>query len=149
MTFLRPFGPNFPGVTSAWLARANGCSVRSIHRWRARPDVESAAVTEFWSSMTVELALEMALLRPRRGVLPFWSRLAIADFAARGATYADLMRMFRVGRSTVYRAIHRPSTAYCSLGGRRQLTQVQAAGLAIGQRQIPHASGTRQNPPFV
>jgi len=77
--------------------------------------------------MTAEVGLEMALLRPKRGMLPYWSRMAIAEFAARGASYAELSRMFGVGRSTVYRAVHRASSAYCPLTGRRLLTESQAA----------------------
>lgn len=128
-TIPRPFPADFPGVTVEWLACANNCSPRSIRRWRGSLPPDNPAGTDFLNNMTPEIAQEMALLRPRRGVLPYWSRMAIAEFAARGATYAELMRMFRVGRSTVYRAIHRPSLGYCPLTGQRQLTTGQAAPL--------------------
>jgi len=76
-------------------------------------------------NMTSDSAREMALLRPSRGGLPLWSRMAIAELASRGVAYSELMRMFRVGRSTVYRAIKRPSKAYCPLSGRRLLSDTQ------------------------
>jgi hypothetical protein len=36
-----------------------------------------------------------------------------------------LMLLFAVGRSTVYRAIHRFPFAYCPMTGRRRLTSAQ------------------------
>jgi hypothetical protein len=82
--------------------------------------------------MNVELGLQMALLRPPRGVLPFWSRMAIAELASQGKTYTELARLFRVGRSTVYRAIHQPCGAYFILTGVRQITKQQAAAFSGG-----------------
>jgi transposase-like protein len=126
-TIPRPYPADMPGVTVEWLARANSCSPRTIRRWRASPSPDSGAIDDVLVNLTTELAKEMALLRPRRGTLPFWSRLAIAELAQRGATYSDLMRLFRVGRSTVYRAIHRTSAAYCPLSGRRLPSSSQSA----------------------
>lgn len=124
---LRPYPADLPGVTVEWLALANSCSVRSIRRRRVSPPPDDADAANLLANMTPQLAREMALLRPSRGVLPFWSRLAIAEMAAAGATYSNLMHIFKVSRSTVYRAIHRPTAAYCSFSGRRLLTIAQAA----------------------
>ena len=74
----------------------------------------------------IHLSPEQIFLYANYGVLPFWARLAIAERAASGATYAELTHMFNVARSTVYRAIHRPGTAYCILTGVRHLTACQA-----------------------
>jgi hypothetical protein len=127
-SILGPFPADLPGVTIEWLAKANNCSARTVRRRRrASLTPGSPAVAELLTNMTLELALEMALLRPPRGVLPFWSRMAIAQLAAKGATYSQLMQMFSVGRSTVYRSIHRAAAAYCPLTGRRQLTKAQVA----------------------
>lgn len=70
----------------------------------------------------------MALQRKARGVLPLWSRMAIAELAAGGATYNELMAMFRVGRSTVYRAVHKVNGPYSPLSGQRILTSTQRLG---------------------
>lgn len=128
-TIPRPFPADLPGVTVEWLARANSCSPRTVRRRRESLPRDGDATAELLSKMTLELAREMAWLRPPRGALPFWSRLAISELAAAGATYSELARMFGVGRSTVYRAIHRPVHAYCLISGRRQLTDSQAAAV--------------------
>lgn len=78
-------------------------------------------------SMTLDLAMEMALIRTPGGTLPFWSRLAIAELARSGTAYADLMQLFAVGRSTIYRAIHKPCGGFCPLSGRRLLSSGQSA----------------------
>src|SRR5262249_47592656 len=132
-TIPRTYPAHLPGVTVEWLAKANNCSPRTIRRWRKSPPPDDRALSDFLINMTPELAQEMAGFRPSRGLLPFWSRLAIADFAARGATYGELMEMFGVGRSTVYRAIHRHTRAFCSLSGRRTLTEAQSS-LPTGDR---------------
>lgn len=126
-TIPRPFPFDLPGVTVEWLAKVNNCSSRSIRRWRASLPLDNPASTELLMRMTPKLAQEMALLRPAGTLLPFWSRMAISQLASEGVTYTDLMRMFRVSRSTVYRAIHCPNQAFCPLSGRRQLTTAQTS----------------------
>jgi len=88
---------------------------------------DDAAISDFLSDMTPDVARQMAMLRPRGGILPLWSRMAIAQLAAEGATYTQLMEMFKVGRSTVYRAIHRQSAAYSLLSCHRLLSHSQSA----------------------
>jgi transposase-like protein len=128
-TIPRPFPADLPGVTAEWLARANNCSPRTIRRWRTLPPPDGGAANDILMRMTPETAVQMALVRPPRGSIPFWSRLAIAELAARGATYSQLMREFRVGRSTVYRAIHRMTRDYCHLSGVRLRTTSHAAAV--------------------
>ena len=81
------------------------------------------------AGMTLAVAVAMAQLRPKRGMLPYWSRLAIAELASKGATYAALMEVFGVSRSTVYRAIMGQPRGYAPMSGRRLLTGSQAASL--------------------
>lgn len=132
MTTSRAFPLDLPGVTVAWLAHVNDCSPSTIRRARsAEQDLDNSAF-EFLSKLTVEQALDMARLRPARGHLPHWSRMAVSEFAKRGASYAELMALFGVGRSTVYRCLHGRSTAYHPLSGRRQLSTSQLAPVHLG-----------------
>ncbi len=128
MTFPGSFPVDLPGVTLAWLAKANECSLSTLKR-TISPESErsSEESTRVVSEMTSEVALQLAWMRPSRGMLPYWSRLAIADLASRGATYAELMVLFGVGRSTVYRAVHKASAGYVALSGVRALTASQKA----------------------
>jgi transposase-like protein len=125
----RPYPFDLAGVTVEWLARANDCSPRTVRRRRASSLPNDFTAADFLSSLDPKLAQRMALLRPSRGILPLWSRLAIAELASQGATYTELAHLFGVSRSTVYRAIHRSSAGYCPLSGQRLLTRSQAAPL--------------------
>lgn len=125
----RPFPANMPGVTVAWLAKANKCSTRTIRRWRASLLLDDALGSEMVADLTTDRAKEMALLRPTRGVLPLWCRLAIADLAARGSTYAELAEAFQVSMSTVRRAAKLAPQTFGLLTGQRLLTKQQAAPL--------------------
>jgi hypothetical protein len=126
-TFPRSFPVNLPGVTVEWLARANGCSARTVRRHRGTLPPDARAVAPLLTQMGPALAVRMAQLRPPRGVLPLWSRLGIAELAAGGATYAELMAWFGTSRSTVYRAIHCAPAGFSPLTGERMLTTQQAA----------------------
>lgn len=128
-TFPRPYPFNLPGVTASWLARANGCSLSTVRRHRRLTMHDEAGSVHFVTSLSAEKGLAMTHVRAPRGVLTLWSRMAIAEFADRGATYAELMAIFKVGRSTVYRALHHSPSSFCPLSGRRRLTIVQAAPL--------------------
>ncbi len=125
-TIPRAFPVDLPGVTVSWLASANGCSRSSITRARTPADSLSAEARAIVSSMTPELALAMVQFRPPRAMLPYWCRLAIAEMASKGIPYTALMQLFRVGRSTVYRAIRGQPRGYAPLSGRRQLTHSQS-----------------------
>ncbi len=113
------------GVTTAWLAHANGVSVRTISRWRRQSSPAEADLT----TMTAEMGLEMSLLRPLGGMMPLWSRMAIAEFAWQGATYEELTTMFQCGKSTVWRCVKRRPGGFSPLSGKRMLTMQQQAGM--------------------
>lgn len=93
--------PHQPGVTTAWLAHVNGVCVRTISRWRGKSKPAGADI----SLMTARVGLEMAVLRRPGGVLQLWSRMAIAELAWEGASYAELAKQFRCGKSTVWRCV--------------------------------------------
>lgn len=126
-TIARTYPFDLCGVTTSWLANANGCSTRTVRRRRISSRAPASATPKILADMSIELAQEMTRLRPPRGLIPLWSRMAIAELAARGTSYTELMSIFGVGRSTVYRAIHCPTAAYCPLSGRRTLTKAQQA----------------------
>lgn len=123
--------PCTPGVTSAWLAHANGVSVKTIQRWRDRADLPPVDL----SSMTAEMGLEMALLRPPGCVLPMWSRMAMAEFARRGASYAELAKLFQCGISTVWRCVTGKTSGFTVLSGRRRLTQQQRSAVGVATKR--------------
>ena len=77
----------------------------------------------------------MALMRPKRGMLPYWSRMAIAELSAQGMTYAAIMTMFGVGRSTVYRAKKGKPRGFAPLSGQRVLTPQQTCPLSQKARR--------------
>ena len=114
--------PHLPGVTKAWLAQANGVCVKTISRWRERTDPADVHL----NSITAEMGLAMAELRRPGSVLPLWSRMAIAELAWEGASYAELAYKFRCGKSTVWRCVKYESGAYHMLSGIRLLTKQQA-----------------------
>ena len=134
-TIPRPYPANLPGVTVAWLAQANRCSPNTIRRARSASDEMDSSVHKLLSNLTAEQGLEMARLRSPRGQLPLWSRMAIAEYAKRGATYRQLMHLFGVGRSTVYRALHSRTLAYSPLSGHRHLSTSQRAPIAMSPPQ--------------
>ena len=75
--------------------------------------------------MKAELGLEMALIRPTAGVMPLWSRMAIAEFAWQGASYVDLATMFQCSKSTVWRCVKGMWGGFAPLSGQRLLTRQQ------------------------
>lgn len=125
-TIPRAFPVDLPGVTISWLAKANGRSSSAIARARHRCGGLSGEAIALVACMTPELAVAMAEFRPRRGMLPYWSRLAIAELASQGMSYASLMELFKVGRSTVYRAIKGKSGGFAPFTGRRLVSRSQA-----------------------
>lgn len=130
-TIPRPYPANLPGVTIAWLARANRCSPNTIRRARAATDAKDDSVHELLSNLSAENGVEMARLRCPRGQLPLWSRMAIAEYARQGATYEQLMHLFGVGRSTVYRALHSRTSTFSPLSGHRHLSASQRAPIPL------------------
>ena len=113
--------PHLSGVTTAWLAQANGVSVRTISRWRQQANPADADV----SSMSAQLGHTMAILRKPRSILPLWSRMAIAELAWGGASYSELARQFQCSESTVWRCVKRRSHSFAPLSVKRLLTPQQ------------------------
>ena len=113
--------PHLPGVTTSWLAVANGVSIRTIHRWRKHTDPVDADL----SFLSAEIGLAMSLLRPARCLMPMWSRMAIAEYASQGVSYDDLSRMFQCGKSTVWRCVKKWPGGFAPLSGKRLLTKQQ------------------------
>ena len=119
--------PHMPGVTVAWLAQANGVSVRTIRRWRQRYDPAGVDL----SSMTAQLGRTMAVLRRPGSMLPLWSRMAIAELAWKGANYRELARQFQCGESTVWRCVKGVSGGFAPLSGQRLHTKQQREQVPI------------------
>lgn len=113
--------PHMPGVTTAWLAQANGVSVRTIRRWRQKTEPADVDL----SSMTAQLGCTMAILRRPGSMLPLWSRMAIAELAWKGASYTELARQFQCGESTVWRCVKGGSGSFAPLSGQRLHTKQQ------------------------
>ena len=65
----------------------------------------------------------------RRGTahLPFWSRLAIAEFRVRLGGPKEVARLFRCSVRTVQLILRTTPTAYDPLTGERRLSRTQAA----------------------
>jgi hypothetical protein len=82
--------------------------------------------------LTPELGLEMALLRPPGSIMPMWSRMAMAEYAADGMTYADLAELFRCGKSAVWRIAGRLRAA---LGQEVAHGAAEGAGAAVNADQ--------------
>lgn len=115
--------PHLPGVTTSWLAHANGVTVKTIARWRLKSSRADVDLT----ILTAEVGLEMAMMRPPRCLLPVWSRMAVAEYARGGVSYVDLATMFRCGLTTVWRCVKRWPGGFAPLSGRRLLTPQQLA----------------------
>ena len=108
-------------MTTSWLAHANGVTVKTIARWRQKTSPADVDLT----ILTAEAGLEMALIRPAKCLLPVWSRMAVAEYARRGVSYAELATMFRCGLTTVWRCVRRWPGGFAPLSGRRLLTSQQ------------------------
>ena len=59
--------------------------------------------------------------------MPLWSRMAIVEFAWRGASYDELATKFQCGKSTVWRCVKGQSGGFAPLSGQRLLTRQQQA----------------------
>lgn len=115
--------PHLPGVTTSWLAHANGVSVKTIVRWRLKSGPGDVDLT----MLNAEVGLKMAMIRPPKCLMPVWSRMAVAEYARRGVSYAELATMFRCGKSTVWRCVRRWPGGFAPLSGKRLLTSQQLA----------------------
>lgn len=90
------------------------------------------------ASITAEDGLKMAL---RRGPahLPWWSRLAIAEFTHRLGSTSEVASLFKCSRRTVQLALKSWPTAYDPLSGERQLSPTQASPPGKWRSSSPRA----------
>lgn len=115
--------PHMPGVTTSWLAIANGVTARTVNRRRLKADPADVDL----SLLTAQMGLAMSSFRPSRSIMPMWSRMAIAEYASQGASYEELARLFRCSKATVWRCVKRWPAGYDPLSGKRVLTKQQKA----------------------
>lgn len=114
-----------PGVTTAWLARANGVSERTI-RWRrgrAKTPIEDMPVID------LQLALLMALDRPDGSHITHWTRLAMMERVGAGEIYRAIAVEFRVSVATVQRSVRGKMRGFQPLNGKRVLSTSQSQNL--------------------
>jgi hypothetical protein len=122
-----------PGFSTAYHAHALGVSTTTINKhisWSqaaalADPSiVEDAALNA--ASIIPEDGLKMA---QRRGSahLPWWSRLAMADFAVRLGSTCEVAKLFRCSRRTVQLVRSRGVLSYDLFTGARRLSWTQAS----------------------
>ena len=91
-------------------------------------------VRENAASITPEDGLKMALRRGR-GHLPWWSRLAIAEFRYRLGSTGETASLFKCSRRTVQLVLKNWPIAYDPLSGERRLSRTQAS--PTGQWRSP------------
>ena len=118
-----------PGVTTAWLARANGVSERTIRWRRAKSKTQTAELP----AVDIDTGLAMARLRAKGGHLCLWTRLAIAARVKSGAPYREVATEFGVSIATVQRAVGRGARGYHILAFTRALSASQSKNLKIIQ----------------
>ncbi len=113
-----------PGVTISWLAKANDISVRTARLRNA----DQSGVVDFIAQLTPEQACAMTLVRPTRGMIPHWGRLAMVHYRLEGYSVSKVAEMFGCSRNSVVRATRgQTKRGYQPLSGRRALTSSQAA----------------------
>lgn len=135
-----------PGFTTAYHARVLDLSTTTIHKhleWSrtlslADPTI-AEAVDANCASITPDDGLKMA---QRRGSahLPWWSRLAMADFAARLESTSQVAALFRCSRRTVQLARAQGALSYDMFTGERRLsaTQISPPGKwPAGRKSVP------------
>ena len=116
----RQWHPHTLGVSMPWLARANGVSVRTMERRR------TCSTHQLLQTMiTNELAIEMAQIRRRGGVMPAPCRMAIAALATEGAPYKELQIKFRCSSNTIWRCVKQWPQGFDPLTWTRRLTNEQ------------------------
>lgn len=122
-----------PGFTTAYRAHVLAVSTTTITKhveWSralaAADPTLAEDVVRNTASITPDDGLKMA---QRRGSthLPWWSRLAIADFAARGRSTSEVAGLFRCSRRTVHIALTRGALSFDCFTGARRLSSTQAS----------------------
>lgn len=120
--------PGFPKAYQAHVLGVSSTTIKKHLAWSKAlaiidPAIEAALAINT-GSITAEDGLKMA---QRRGTshLPWWSRLAIAEFVGRlGSTY-EVAKLFRCSPRTVHQVLTREAISYNPLTGTRRLSQTQ------------------------
>lgn len=122
-----------PGFSRAYHQRALGVSDTTIAKYvewsrdlAAGDPTIFDRVSDNAASITAEDGLKMA---QRRGAahLPWWSRLAIAEFVQRLGSTSEVASLFHCSRRTVQLALKNSPASYEPLSGERRLSQTQAS----------------------
>lgn len=122
-----------PGFTTAYRAHALAVSTTTITKHLEWSRALAAAdptladdIVRNTASITPGDGLKMA---QRRGSshLPWWSRLAIADFAARGQSTSEVADLFRCSCRTVQIVLTRGALSFNCFTGARRLSSTQAS----------------------
>ena len=127
-----------PGFSLAFHATTIGVSTRTVANDRkaalaalvCSPDLLAKA-EQLAGSFSAKDGLCMALARGRTQ-LPFWSRMAICEFAGRGLARAELATMFRCSQSTVGNVLRNIGGGFNVMTGERTLTNSQTNPPARG-----------------
>ncbi len=122
-----------PGFSAAYHSNALGVCASTISkstRWAARcaaidPQI-LLAIEENVASITTEDGLLMARRRGG-GQLPFWSRLAIAEYKHTLGSTSAVASLFRCSPRTVQLAVKLRAASYDPLSGVRRLHPAQAS----------------------
>lgn len=122
-----------PGFSRAYHQYALGVSdttVAKYIRWARELALGDQtifdSVRENAASITPEDGLKMAQRRGRAH-LPWWSRLAIAEFKYRLGSTREVASLFKCSRRTVQLAVGTWPVAYNPLSGERRLSRTQAS----------------------
>ena len=122
-----------PGFSRAYHQHALGVSDTTIAkciRWSRELALSDPtildSVNENVASITPEDGLKMAQRRVRAH-LPWWSRLAIAEFRHRLGSTAEVASLFKCSRRAVQLVLKVWPIAYDPLSGERRLSRTQAS----------------------
>jgi hypothetical protein len=119
--FSRSYHQQVLDVSDTTLAKYMSWSHRLAERHTDIFDVARANA----ATISAEDGLRMAQRR-RRAHMPWWSRLAIAEFVDQLGSTTEVALLFRCSRRTVQLALKRHPLAYEPLSGERCLSRTQA-----------------------
>lgn len=109
-----------PGFSTSYWMRACGKCYSTIAAWKAKAQADEDALRSAMSMLTSADGLAMARYRgPTQ--MPFWSRLAIAEYRKRGFRVREIAGAFECSERTVANVIGQA----CFLDPVRRLTEYQ------------------------
>lgn len=122
-----------PGFSTAYHSHTLGVSANTIRKhlsWSRTSALKDPAIADDvernLASITAEDGLRIAQIRGTTH-LPWWSRLAIAEFSARLQCTSEVAALFRCSRRTVQQALTRGCHSYDMLTSARRLSSSQAS----------------------